>query len=374
MPSTNKSQSAPVDRPARRREALARSFRKWGVDAFLVTDRSNVRYLTGFTGEDSAALLFRSGAVLLTDGRFAEQSARDAPGVEVVLRKRGLMEAAAKEAKRRGASALGVEAHVMTLAAHGDLASRFPGEIVQLGQVVEERRQVKDADEKRSIRRAVAVAEEAFALVRPQIRPGMTERKVAAMLDAAMRDLGAEGPSFPTIVAFAERASLPHAQPGERALASGDAILFDWGARVEGYCSDLTRMLFIDTISSFYARIYDLVFEAQGRALRCAKAGLTANQIDAAARDFLKSRRHGKHFSHGLGHGIGLDVHEGPAISWRSKAKVKAGMVFTVEPGVYLPGRGGVRIEDDVLVVPGGAKVLTSAPKSLRDSRLRTRA
>jgi Xaa-Pro aminopeptidase len=238
--------------------------------------------------------------------------------------------------------------------------------------MVEPHRQVKDGGEKRKILRAVRVAEEAFERIRAAVRPGRTERELANMLEAAMRDLGAESASFPPIVAVAERTSLPHARPTDREVASGDAILFDWGARVDGYCSDLTRMLYVDRITPFFARLHGMVHEAQRRALRMIKAGLSAKDIDGAARDFFKSKRRGKQFSHGLGHGIGLEVHEGPTVNHRSDSDLKLGMVFTVEPGLYLPGRGGVRIEDDVQVTRDGCRVLTSAPKSLQEAVLQT--
>ena len=364
-----------TDYPSRRISKLRRSFKRLGVDAALVTNVPNVTYLTGFTGDDSAVLVARDEAILITDGRYTEQAEGETRGLEIFQRKKGLMEAAGKNAARLKARALGVEAQAMTLAQHKDLRKHCGRtRTVALGPVVEEQRQVKDADETKRIKRAIRVAEEAFELIRASLRPGQSEREIAARLEAAMRDLGAEAPSFPTIVAINERTSLPHAQPTDRTLRSGDAVLFDWGARVNGYCSDLTRMLFVDTITPFYARIYDQVCQAQQKALIAIKAGLTTDTIDRAARDFLKSKRRGKHFSHGLGHGIGLEIHERPSVSARAATALKPGMIFTVEPGVYLPGRGGVRIEDDVLVRKDGCDVLTSLPKSLQYATLRARA
>jgi len=338
----------------------------------LVTSAANCRYLSGFTGDDSSLLVSTDEACLLTDGRYTEQAAQETQGFEIIARRRGLMEWAGRTAKRLNLSRLGFEAHHLSVAQHEDLARGGRIELCGQPRTIEQLRQKKDAAEIRKVERAVRVAEDAFLRIRPQVKPGRTERELAHMLDSAMWDLGAEGPSFPTIVAAGERSSLPHAKPTNRKIASGDAVLFDWGARVDSYTSDLTRVLFVDRISPVFEKIYGIVLDAQRRALRKVKTGLTADQIDRAARDAIKSRRHGKHFGHGLGHGIGLEIHELPVINGRSKTELKPGMIFTVEPGIYLPGRGGVRIEDDVLVTRGGGRVLTSMPKSLRDMVVRT--
>lgn len=365
----------PGDPRPRRIQRLRRSFRRLRVDAALITGASNVTWLTGFTGDSSALLLTRDAALFLTDGRYTEQAEHETSGLEIVRRKRGMMDLAARQTRRLGVRRLGIESSHMSVASHVLLVRSAGGtEVKPMDAAVERLRQVKDATEKQRIREAIHIAEQAFAQVRQAVRPGRTEKELARMLEAAMTDLGAECPAFPTIVAAAERTSLPHAQPTDRAIESGDAVLFDWGARRNGYASDLTRMLYVDTIASFYARVHPQVLEAQRRALRAARPGLTADSLDRAARDFLKSKRRGKYFSHSLGHGIGLQVHEGPTISAMSRTELRPGMVFTVEPGVYLPGRGGVRIEDDVLVTGNGSQTLTSAPKSLRHSILRTRA
>ena len=358
---------------AARLVALRRALRVYGVDAFLVTGVHNLRYLTGFTGDDSALLATRDQAFFLTDGRYTEQAEHETTGIEILERKRGLMSLAARTSARLGVRRLGIEADHLSVASHTDLGCHAPGvEITPVRSVVEGIRQVKSAREVRLTAEAVRVAEMAFARVLPALRPGRTELELARMLEDAMRDLGAEGPSFPTIVAAAERSSLPHARPTTRRIRRGDAVLFDWGALRESYTSDLTRVVFVDTISPFFERIYGIVLHAQRRAIRRVQPGLTAETIDHAARDYLKSRRHGKHFNHGLGHGLGLEIHELPVINGRSKTILKPGMIFTVEPGVYLPGRGGVRIEDDVLVTRDGHHVLTSTPKSLRDMVVRT--
>ncbi len=364
----------PTARPhALRLARLRRDLARQKLDALLVTSEPDVRYLTGFTGNDSALLVTARHAFFLTDGRYTEQADQETRDLEILCRKRGMMELAGRTARRAGVKRLGFESRVLTVAQHEELGRQAPGvKLAPTTDMIENQRILKDPEEVDSIRRAVRVAEQAFLDIRPLIRPGRTEAELAHALNSAMIQLGADSPAFDTIVAFAERSSLPHARPTTRRLRSGDAVLFDWGARVGGYCSDLTRMVFVNIISPFYARVYGAVLEAQRRALRRAEAGIPAAEVDAAARDYLKSQRFGRRFSHGLGHGIGLQIHEAPALNARSTAKLKAGMVFTVEPGVYAPGRGGVRIEDDVLVRRSGIQLLTSAPKLLRDMVLRT--
>jgi len=363
----------PDDGVARRLAALRRLLRRRELDGLLVTGVHNVGYLTGFTGEDSAALFTADEAFFLTDGRYTEQASRETRGLAILQRRRGLMELAGRTAARLGLRRLGFEPDRLTVQQHTDLGRRARGvELVPQRGVIEEMRQVKEAGEIRVILKAIRIAEEAFGSIRAAIRPGRTERELAHMLDAAMVRLGADGAAFPTIVAAGERTSLPHARPTTRAIRSGDAVLFDWGARFECYTSDLTRTVFVDRISPFFEALYRVVLDAQRRALRSVRPGRTADRIDQAARDCIKAARHGKHFGHGLGHGTGREVHELPVLNARSKAVLRPRMVFTVEPGVYLPGRGGVRIEDDVLVTRDGCRVLTTTPKSLRDVIVRS--
>jgi Xaa-Pro aminopeptidase len=354
------------DRPAVRRAKLLRALKREKLDGLLVTNVHNVRYLTGFTGDDGILLVRPEETVLITDSRYAEQAEGEAPSVRLVVRRRGLMLTAGRLARREGIGRLGVEAREMPLASFDDLkANAGPVELRRTAGLVERLRAVKDATEIEAIRRAARIAEEAFEALVPQLRPGMTEMEAARRLDRGMEDRGAAGPAFPTIVAAGERSSLPHAPPTGRRLKRGEAVLFDWGARFGLYHSDLTRVLFLYRIPKLFRRLYPIVLEAQKRALGRLKAGRTAGAVDAAARDYLKSRRHRKHFGHSLGHGVGLEVHEAPSLAPGAETKLKAGMVVTVEPGVYLPGRGGVRIEDLVLVTRRGYESLTSTSKRL---------
>ena len=359
------------DRFRARRRRLIRKFRADGVDALLVTAAPNVYYLSGFRGEDSALLVTREEARLLTDSRFAEQAGQETAGIDIVVRKKGMMATAADQARRLDIGRLGVEARVMTLAQRSLLVERGRRlEVKPTHGWVEDLRVVKDAAEVAAIRRAAAIAAEAFERVLAGLTPGRTEIEVARELDRAMEDLGAEGPAFPTIVAAGERTSLPHARPTGRRIRRGEPVLVDWGARYEMYHSDLTRVVFVDRISPFFQRLYGLVLAAQRRAAAQVRPGRKAGRIDGVARTYLKAHRHGKHFGHGLGHGVGLEVHEAPSLHPGQEARLRAGMVITVEPGVYVPGRGGIRIEDLLLVTRKGRSSLAEIPKSLNASQI----
>lgn len=351
---------------ARRRLRLTTLLRRKKLDSLLVTNSRNLFYLSGFRGEDSALLAGAGGAHLITDSRFTEQAGQETRCIGITTRRRPLMRAAAEAARRAGVKRLGIESASMSVAGLEELR-RWTGsmEVLPVRGLVESLRVVKDAAELSAIRRAITIAEDAFCLVVPRLGPGMTEIEVARLLDRTMEDLGAEKPAFETIVAFGERSSLPHARPSLRRLKKGEAILFDWGARCDMYCADLTRVAFLDRIPPTYRRLHSVVLAAQSRAVRLAGPGRTAGAIDAAARKYLKAHRHGKHFGHSLGHGVGLDVHEAPTLAHAQKTTLRPGMVITVEPGVYLPGQGGVRIEDMLLVTRNGHARMTSLPRSV---------
>ena len=356
---------AKKNRFAARRRRLTRKFRRARIDALLVTKPQNIFYLSGFRGDDSALLVGRSRTVLITDSRYAEEAESVLSGVQLMVRRRGLMQTAAGAAVKADAPRLGVEAAMMTLGEHEELLRwARKTEIAPTRGLVEALRLRKDASEVAAIREAVRIAEAAFREVAAGLAPGQTEIEVARRLDGTMQDMGAEAPAFQTIVASGERSSLPHATPTTRRLRRGEPILFDWGARRRRYHSDLTRMVFWDRIPRFYKSVYSVVLEAQRRALARVKPGREAGKVDAAARAFLKAHRHGKHFGHGLGHGVGLEIHEGPTLAPSQDNPLRPGMVVTVEPGVYVPGSGGVRIEDLVLVTRTGRTTLTSLPKS----------
>lgn len=357
----------------RRRNRLIRRFEEARIDGLLVTNVQNVRYLSGFTGGDGALLVTPAETSLLTDGRYDEQAARETRGIEIRVRKKELMAFAAWTVRKAGVARLGVEAAAITLAESEALKQGLRKvELKPVSGLIEKLRIIKDRTEIATIRQAVWIAERAFLATLEQIEPGKTELAIARRLDRAMEDLDAEGPAFPTIVAAGKRSSLPHARPTNRKVRKGDAVLVDWGARLDGYHSDLTRMVFLDRISPWFKRLYEAVLGAQRRAIAQMRPGRRTGSVDASVRACLKAHRLNKYFTHGLGHGLGLMIHETPVLGARGQEVLKPGMVCTAEPGVYFPGRGGVRIEDDILITHKGHRVLTSLPKSLDAFLLRS--
>jgi len=334
------------------------------LDALLVTNPVNVQYLSGFSGCDSWFLAGLTHAVLLTDSRYTEQAEAECLNCRVFQRNGSLYDACSKFLKSWGVKSAGFEADSLTYAQCQKL-TEFPSAWRPLQGSVERLRMIKDPLEIEGIRRAISIAEEAFVNVSAGIRPGMTEIEVAGDLDAEMRRLGACGSAFETIVLFGERTSLPHGRPSLRKLHQGDPVLIDWGARAGLYNSDLTRMLLPSTIKGKLERIYLTVLEAHLAAVDAARPGMAAKQLDAVARDHIKSRRMGKRFGHGLGHGVGMEVHEAPHIAASAQTELKAGMVFTIEPGIYLPGWGGVRIENMIRLTRNSRQLLTHLPVSL---------
>jgi len=359
----------------RRRIAAMRAVRKAGASALLVSAPEDVRYLSGFSGEDSFILLGGAWACLITDGRFVEQAGRECPGVEVRVRDGPIFAAVGHVIRKRRVRRLGFQPEHLTVQWRNALADacRSAG-LVPVGLAVAKLRQRKDAGEVRAILKAVRVAERAFRkLVAGGMRAfvGRTERQVAAELDFLMRLAGADGPAFETIVAAGANASLPHHRPGGRRIRRGDAVLMDWGAKAGGYCSDLTRVVFVGKIRSKAAEIYRLVRRAQAVGLAAVRPGASCRAVDASARGVIEAAGYGREFLHGLGHGIGLAIHESPGLGRVSRGRLREGMVVTVEPGIYLPGVGGVRIEDDVLVTASGWRKLTTLPTSPEAMTLR---
>ncbi len=356
---------ADTDRPRVRRNKLLRTFAREKIDGLLVTSPANVVYLSGFTGEDSALLLTPAETLLLTDSRFAEQAGQETRRIGIFVRKKGMMAAAARRARRAGVTRLGIEAGAVSMAQGEELRKELKSVEMHLTRgLVEKLRIIKDRTELAAIREATRIAEEAFRRTVAELKAGMTERETAAALERNMRELGADAPAFPTIVAAGERSSLPHARPTDRRIRHGEPVLFDWGARWRMYNSDLTRVVFVDRIPSFFEKIFMLTRVAQQRAVSRIRPGRKASTIDSAARTYLKAHRHGKHFGHGLGHGVGLEVHEAPGLRPRHEHILRAGTVLTVEPGIYVPGRGGVRIEDLILVTRKGHSLLSSLPRT----------
>ena len=335
------------------------------IDAYLVLRAVDQAYLTGFDGEDGAVMVTARRVYVITDGRFDEHADRQAPWATKVLRKGPLAPAIARVARRLRLQRLHVQADAVDVAAHAALRrAAKPIRLTPAPAIVGEMRQIKDAVEIEAIRRAVDVAQRAFKRIVRHVRPGAVERDLAGRLEYEMRRAGADGAAFATIVAAGAHAALPHARAGDDVVRRDQIVLFDWGARVGGYCSDLTRVVAVGRIPARLRRIYEIVLQAQQAGIAAIAPGVTARQADAAARRIIAKAGYGKQFSHSLGHGLGLEVHEAPALSRRVERRLEPGMVVTVEPGVYVRGLGGVRIEDDVLVTRDGAEVLSDLDRS----------
>jgi Xaa-Pro aminopeptidase len=335
------------------------------ADAVLVTDLVNVRYLTGFTGSNAAVLVTTANeAVLATDGRYLTQAAAQAPDVEVLPSRRLGPELVAR-AVGAGARRVAVERRHVTLTAYDALtaAAADAAELVDAAEAVEALRIRKDGDELDALRAACRITDEVFATVLDRLRPGATEQDVAWALRVAMHERGAE-PAFDAIVAFGPHSAIPHHQPTDRPLAPGDLVKLDFGAQVHGYHADMTRTVVVGSPAAWQRELHDAVREMQQRARARVVPGAVPVELDDVVRDEIRAA--GYDVAHGLGHGVGLQIHEAPfLVAGSAAAPLELGVPVTVEPGVYLPGRGGVRIEDTVLLGPEGAEPLTTSPREL---------
>lgn len=357
-------------RHSARRQKLLKLFRGAGIDALLVTNPTNVTYLTGFTGDDSYLLLSPRHALVLSDPRYTVQLEEECPGLELAIRQpgTGILELTARQAAALKPKRLGIEAAALSVAAWQELSRQAPQlELAATQGLVEQLREIKDRDEVQAIRQAIDIAQRAFGILRASLRGEQTEKAVADELEHNIRLLGGKGTSFPPIVAVGPRAALPHARPTTQRIDAAPFMLVDWGASGALYKSDLTRVLATSRIPPKLERVYRVVLAAQERAIAAIRPGAMCHEVDLAARETIAAAGWGRCFGHGLGHGIGLDIHEGPRLAANQNRPLQAGMVVTVEPGVYLPGWGGVRIEDDVLVTEDGCEVLSSTPKHWED-------
>jgi Xaa-Pro aminopeptidase len=337
-----------------------------GLDALLVTDPVNLRYVTGFTGSNGLAVVGPEIRRFVTDFRYVEQAKAEVDGFD---RERAAQQLGDSLAAGwpDGDMRLGFDDAAMPVRAHAQLREKLPErvELVPAAGVVEAERAIKEPDEIERIAVAAAIADDIYAWLLECGLVGRTERDVAVALEHEMRLRGASGPSFPSIVASGEHGALPHAQPRDVPIAPSTLVTIDIGARLDGYCSDCTRTYATGELPDDLAEAYALVLRAQLAALAAVAPGPTGREIDAVARDLIAGAGHGDHFGHGLGHGVGLQGHEAPRLSRTGETQLEPGHVVTVEPGVYLPGRGGVRIEDLVVVTASGHDVLSRTTKEL---------
>ncbi len=359
---------------AARRARLRKLLKTEKVEGLLVTNFINVTYLTGFTGDDSYLLISADDEVLVTDLRYTTQLEDECPNLKLKVRKPGeqMTPTLVSVLEKSDFVKLGIESGSMTVGQYVDLQEKLPKiEFAPVKGLVEELRMCKDKFEIDATRLACVQARKAFEVVRAGLTPDTTEAQVAADLEYQVRKFGGKGLSFTPIVGVGARAALPHGRPTNKRLGEADFTLIDWGANSGLYVSDLTRVLVTGKPSARLEKIYNVVLEAQLAGIKAIKPGVKCEDVDAAARQVIERAGYGPQFGHGLGHGTGLDIHEAPRFAKGQETVLKPGMIVTVEPGIYFPGWGGVRIEDDVLVTKTGHEVLTDVPKLFEECLVR---
>ncbi len=360
------SHTMPVSLLQARVDKLRQQMRTAQLPAMFITTPVNRRYLSGFSGSSGALLITHDEALLITDFRYMQQAPEQAPHMQVIEHKPIMLETVRELLLARHLKMLGFEAATITYGLYMQIEAALDGvELKATARFVEQLRVIKDAAEVVKICQATKLADEAFAHILQYLRPGLQEREVALELEWFMRKNGATSSSFEIIVASGERSALPHGIASEKIMKSGEFVKLDFGAYLDGYCSDLTRTVILGQASERHREIYELVARAQQHALDGIQPGMTGLQADALARNVIAAAGYGAHFGHGTGHGFGMEIHEDPRLNSNSHTVLESGMTVTVEPGIYIPGFGGVRIEDDVLVTNTGIEILTKSPKSL---------
>jgi len=338
---------------------------RFDVDALLFFGLATIRYLAGFTGSDGALVVTREGGWFLTDSRYTTQASREVGGLEV-REYRGKTEGVASLLKGEGGKRVGVDAEHTTVAQFRAIAEALPEvDFVPIGSELDELRLIKDSDEIDFLEKSASIASAALLDVLSQIRPGAVEREIALAMEFAMKRAGADDRSFDFIVASGPRGALPHGKAGDRQIDAGELVTLDFGAVYRGYHSDETVTVAVGEPDLRQREIYGIVKDAHDRAMDAVRPGVTFKELDGLARGYIGDKGYGDYFGHGLGHGVGLDVHELPVVSFKNEGRVEEGMVFTIEPGIYIPDWGGVRIEDTVLVEKDGCRLLTKVPKEL---------
>ena len=348
---------------ATRADRLVARLRERELDSLLVTDLMNVRYLSGFTGTNGLCVVGPEQRLFLTDFRYVERAQAEVPDFERVRGKQDLL----GDVAQRLAGRVGFEDQHMSVRQHERLKGLVPEgvELVSAGGIVEELRALKEPEELRAMREAAALADAMYEYIQERGLVGRTEREVAVDVEREMRVRGAEDPSFPSIIAAGANGALPHATPGGAEIAANTLVIVDMGCRVDGYCSDCTRTFATGSLSDEAGSVYELVLAAQEEALAAVRGGADCREVDSVARDKISAAGYGEQFGHGLGHGVGLEVHEAPRLAQSADGTLSSGNAVTVEPGVYVPGAFGVRIEDLAVVTDDGSEVLSHFPKRL---------
>ncbi|MEB3101459.1 M24 family metallopeptidase [Ferviditalea candida] len=345
-------------------QRLRNAMAKIGLEALLITNVYNRRYMTGFTGTAGYALITQEKAVLYTDFRYRTQAPLQAKYYEVIEHLPNLTDSIKMTLNELQLARLGFEQDHLRFGTYQEYAKKLAGiELVPTSNLVETLRLEKDDSELQVLREAAELADRTFSHILKVLRPGLAEKDIALEIEIFLRRNGADSSSFDTIVASGERSALPHGVAGERKLGSNEFVKLDFGAYYKGYCSDITRTVLLGKPSDKHRQIYDIVLEAQLNVLEHLKPGMIGREADALARGVIAKYGYGDHFGHGTGHGLGLEIHEAPRLSVNSDTVLKPGMVVTVEPGIYLPGFGGVRIEDDVVITHNGIEIITKASK-----------
>lgn len=350
----------------KRVEKLKQMFNQLNVDAFLITSATNRSYMTGFTGTAGVALITEKTALFITDFRYVDQAEEQCAGFEIVKHTGPIEETIAEQLHKHNIKRLGFEQDHVTFAAYQKYSQAFSNvHLEPVSGAVEQLRLFKDEDEISRIKDAVAIVDRTYDHILKFIKPGMKEIDVATEIEFHMRKQGATSSSFDIIVASGYRSALPHGVASEKVIEKGDFITLDFGAIYNGYVSDMTRTFALGEPSDKLKEIYDVCLQAQLIGVNNIKAGMTGKEADALCRDYITEKGYGEYFGHSTGHGIGMQVHEGPGLSYKSQLELQPGMVVTVEPGIYISGTGGVRIEDDIVITEKGNEILTTSTKEL---------
>jgi Xaa-Pro aminopeptidase len=350
----------------RRVEKIRDQFDQLRVDAFVVTFLPHLRYVSGFSGSNGLAIITRTGMRLVTDGRYAQQIRKETKGWTITITQDDLFDAVKKLSVFRDGMRIGFDGNALSFAQYQHVKKLFPKvKFLPRANTIERIAAVKDANEIARIRKAVEITDTVFKEILPLLKPGVSESDIAAEISYRQKKHGAEGDGFETIVASGLRSALPHGRASMKKLARGEFITLDFGCVYEGYHSDLTRTVALGKLSAEAKKMYQVVSDAQRRAIDAARSGMKAKELDSVARTHIKSKGYEKYFRHGLGHGLGLQIHEPPRVSFNSTATLKVGNVITIEPGIYIPSLGGVRIEDDIVIGDGRSEILNRAPKHL---------
>ncbi|PEK71209.1 Xaa-Pro dipeptidase [Bacillus pseudomycoides] len=344
---------------------LRNAFGEAGIDGILLTNEYSRRYMTNFTGTAGVVLISNDRALFITDFRYVEQAGKQAVGYEIVQHTGPILDEVAKQVKELGIQKLGFEQDTLTYSSYTAHKEAVEAEFVPTSGLVEKLRLIKTDSEIKILKEAAQIADAAFEHILSFIRPGVSEIEVSNELEFFMRKQGATSSSFDIIVASGLRSALPHGVASEKVIEKGDFVTLDFGAYYKGYCSDITRTIAVREPSDKLKEIYNVVLEAQLRGVNGIKAGLTGREADALTRDYITEKGYGEYFGHSTGHGVGLEIHEAPGLAFRSETVLEPGMAVTVEPGIYIPGVGGVRIEDDIIVTSEGNEVITKSPKEL---------